>query len=275
MKFIEAHPNYRNYTSDKYYIDEIPREFIEVFKGYIIGNIENTGEFKHICSIIAKHIPSEPPSNWGFPWLHGDLDDLLYKLNRKKYQKFMDCVSEIVFSYFRNELEEINELLEESEVGYKLDFLPYEGAIWELRGDVDSTVETLDEALDEVPFTYENTKEHLQQAKDQLSRMDNSRARKDALRDCVSGLESYLKYITGENNLRNSVNHLVTNDIGTKKILRDGVTIWTYVHEELPDIRHGHDESTVLTKEEVLYWIERIMSLIKYLSRIGYQVEEE
>lgn len=269
MKFIEAHPDFKSYASEKFYTNEIPRDFVEAFKGYIIGNIKKSHEFRDIISIIAKYVPCEPGTNWNFPWITSDLDDAIWKLYRKnKFPKFMDCIAEIVENYFTNELEDINELFEDSLIGYKLSFLPYEGSRWEIRNDVEKQAEAISETIVEVPHSYENTVLHLLQAKEQLTRIKNSRARKDALRDCVSALEAHLKYISGKNDFRAAVNFLVDNHRGSKKIIKDALTIWTYVHEEVPEIRHGHVDNIDLSEDAILYWIDRIMSLIKYLSKI-------
>ncbi|MEI5948064.1 hypothetical protein WBS58_22435 [Bacillus albus] len=269
MKFLELHPDFEKYESDKYFTDEIPRQFLDAFKGYIIGNVTESGDFRHIIAIIAKYVPCEPGTNWNFPWINTDLDDVIWKLfNKNRFPKFMDCIGEITKNYFDENLDDINEILEDSSIGYTLSLTKYEGPIWDIRESIESRTEAVSEALDELLFTYENTSQHLNQAKEQLARIETPRARKDALRDCVSALESHLKYLSPKNDFRSAVTELVSRDIGSKKIIRDALTIWTYVHEDLPDIRHGHTEDIALSSEEVLYWIDRIMALIKYLSRI-------
>ncbi|MBJ7967905.1 hypothetical protein [Bacillus cereus] len=269
MKFIEQHRNYQTYESNEYYTNEIPREFLGAIKGYINGHITDAEEFKQIISIIAKYVPCEPGTNWGFPWLISDLDDVIWNLYQKKrFPKFMDCIGEIAENFFQDKLDDINEMLKDASIGYTLSLLEREGSIWEVRESIENRTETVSEALEGLLFTYENTNQHLNQAKEQLTRMETPRARKDALRDCVSALESHLKYLSGMNDFRASVAELVRRDIGSKKVIKDALTIWTYVHEGIPDVRHGHTEDVPLSSEEALYWIDRIMALIKYLSRI-------
>ncbi|EIM08333.1 hypothetical protein A1A1_01338 [Planococcus antarcticus DSM 14505] len=268
-KFIDTHPDYKNYSSEKYFTDEITRDFVDAFKGFIIGHITNTGQFKNIISIIAKNVPCSPGSNWGFPWLHEDLDDVLWNLQRKnRFPKFMDCIIEITATYFKTDIEDVNDVLEDSLIGYYLENDLLEGLTWKVREDIEASIQSVSEALEEIPLSFKNTIDHLEQAKEQLARIDNPRARKDALRDCVSALEAHLKYLSGKNDFRQCVSELVDEKIGDKKILKDALTIWRYVHEDVPDIRHGHDANISLEKEEVLYYIDRTMSLIKYLSRI-------
>lgn len=269
MKFIDQHENYQNYESEKYYTDEISRDLVNSLKGYIRGHIENAGNYRHIISIVAKYVPCDPGSNWNFPWLHDDLDDVIWALHKKgKFPKFMDCIGEITGAYFRDKIDEINEILEESSIGYVLIYDSYDGPLWEIREDVESRVEAVLEAIEMLPATYENTIQHLEQAKQQLVRADNSRARKDALRDCVSALESQLKYLSGKNNIKTAVAELVDRNIGSKKIIRESLSIWTYVHEDVPDIRHGHTENVSIDIAEALYYVEKTAVLIKYLNRV-------
>lgn len=268
-RFTDIHSDYKNYSSEKYFTDEIPREFVNAFKGFIIGYINDTGQFKDVISIVAKNVPCEPGTHWGFPWLHEDLDDVLWNLYQKnRFPKFMDCINEITEIYFKEKNEDINEILEDTRIGYYLELDDVEELTWKIREEIENQIQSVSEALEEIPWTFENTIAHLGQAKEQLTRIDHPRARKDALRDCVSALEAHLKYLSGINDFRQSVHELITRNIGNKKILRDALTIWTYVHDDVPDIRHGHSDNISLEKEEVLYYIDRSMSLIKYLSRV-------
>lgn len=195
MKFIDTHPDFETYHSEKLHISEIPRSLIESLQGYIIGHITNSGEFRHIIRIIAKYVPCEPGTNYNFPWIQSDLDDVIWRLfNKKRFPKIMDCILEIVNTYFINDIDDINDLLEEALIGYKI---ANDGSCWEIRQEIEKNSETITETILEVPHSYENTLQHLLQAKEQLIRIENERARKDALRDCVSALEAHLKIYQG------------------------------------------------------------------------------
>lgn len=113
--------------------------------------------------------------------------------------------------------------------------------------------------MEALPSIFESSREHLEQAKIQLSRSDqSSRARKDALRDCISALEALLRQVSGENDLRASVQNLIADFWGPKAVLRDAIAIWTHIHEKKPDVRHGNPELIDLPIEETIYWIDRI-----------------
>ncbi|WP_056681936.1 hypothetical protein [Cytobacillus solani] len=265
MKFIEQHPDYELYNTDGYYIKEIPRELIEPLKGLLIGQAESASDLKRFCAIIAKYIPTSPSTNWGWDWVIGDLDDLIWQLfNKKRFSKFMDCLAELASE--TGELDDINDILGDVNIGYFLERVPYEGLIWQLKNPIDHYAESINDSLEELPSIFESTREHLEQAKLQLARSDkSSRARKDALRDCISALEALLRQISGENDFRASVQRLISDDWGPKAVLRDATSIWTHIHEQKPDVRHGNPELIDLPIEETIYWIDRINSLVKYI----------
>lgn len=265
LKFIEQHPDYELYNTDDYYLKDIPRELIEPLKGFLIGQAESPSDLKRYCAIIAKYIPASPSTNWGWDWILGDLDDLIWQLfNKKRFPKFMDCLSELASE--TGELDDINDILGDVNIGYFLEKVPFEGLVWKSKNPIDHYAESINESLEELPSIFESTREHLEQAKLQLARSDkSSRARKDALRDCISALEALLRQISGENDLRSSVQNLISNDWGPKAVLRDATSIWTHIHEQKPDVRHGNPELIDLPIEETIFWINRINSLVKYI----------
>lgn len=50
-------------------------------------------------------------------------------------------------------------------------------------------------------------------------------------------------------------------------IVKDGLSVWSKVHESHPDIRHGQEMPTPLNEEEAYYWITRLLSWIQYMAR--------
>lgn len=264
VKFIEKHSDYKLYKSDEYYVNEIPRELIEPLKGLIIGHSEDVHELKRFVAIIAKYIPCSPSENWGWNWVLTDLDDYIWKLFKKnKFNKFMDCLADLGAEL--NDLEELNEILNDVNVGYFLEFIPFEGHVWHLTNSIENYAATLDESLEVLPSIFESSREHLEQAKIQLSQSDkSSRARKDALRDCISALEALLKQVSAENDFRASVKKL-SEEWDSKAILRDATSIWSYIHDEKPDVRHGNPELIELPIEDTIYYIDRINALIKFI----------
>lgn len=270
MKFKEMHPDYQNYASDRYVVNDMPREFFSAFQGLIIGAVDDSdyasGNLKRICDIIAKNIPTKPTLNTGYSWLLGDLDDFMGKLYSKKLPKILDTISEIV-EEIGMDLDYVNEELEELSFGYKLDWNKYDGYVWIIMDGTENRIESVEEALKEIPSTQTNVIEHLKQAKKQILDISEGRSRKDALRDCVSALEAQLKYYTNTKKLEEAVPMIKNQYDIPRKIIGDAKLIWDRIHEQTPDVRHGSQINSDLSEAEALYWIDRLAALVKYLAR--------
>lgn len=271
MKFLELHPDYQNYTHNTYIYEYLPDAFYNAFHGLVIGAVNNTdypqATLRRSCDIIATKLPDKTTSNTGYSWLVHDLDNYLRKLKTKRLNKILDIIAEVA-GETEMELDDLNESFEENHFGFYLTWQRYEGYMWNMVDDTESYVETIEEALDEVSTNYINVLEHLQQAKKQLTELSSARPRKDALRDCLSALEAHLKYYApGTRKIEQSINFIMTNHSIPRLIIMEAKTIWDRIHDQTPDVRHGTNTNSNLSEAEALYWIDRIMALIKYLSR--------
>ncbi|CDO04275.1 hypothetical protein BN988_02829 [Oceanobacillus picturae] len=270
MSFKNDHPDYINYQSEEYFMNKIPREFINAFLGFINRELrkDETLSKKEIVNTIGDFVPTAPTTNWGDPFLQVDLENNLNALFRKKnLHRFMDCVGNLV-TEFRFDIEDLNELLEENKIGYYLENDPF-GCVWEVREDTYSYSEEIESAIETVSSEFKNVTDHLTQAKEQLNDPHNLRDRKDALRDSASAMESLLKYISGINDFDKAVKYIRTNysEQIPRNAIQDAKTIWDRIHQFTPDVRHGANITSELSQAEALYWIDRIMALIKFLSR--------
>ena len=249
----------------------MPKDFFNSFQGLIIGAIDESdypgASLKRVCDIIAKNLPARPTTNTGYSWLIGDLDDFMRKLQSKKLPKILDTIAEIS-EETEMDLDEINDLFEEIEFGYTISRDRYDGTMWEITKDAESSVESIEEGLKEASEEQTNVLEHLRQAKRHMENISDERSRKDALRDCASALESQLEYYTQKTKLEDAVRTIKTADNNIpRKIIDDAKTIWDRIHQETPDVRHGSAITSDLSEAEALYWIDRIMALVKYLAR--------
>lgn len=130
-------------------------------------------------------------------------------------------------------------------------------------------LQPLEETTRTVPDIYQQTLSHLVQARKHIFSIDDTRSRKDALRDCLSAMEALIKQICGINDIRNGIDYLMKNNVGPNAILRDGRSTWDRIQELYPDIRHGNATASDISDAEALYWIERILAFVNYLSRIN------
>ena len=99
--------------------------------------------------------------------------------------------------------------------------------------------------------------------------LDEARARKDAVRDCLSALEAFLKRASGTQDIRAATRELRSLGIGPDAIVKDGLSIWDRIHELYPDVRHGEPTGSDMSKAEALYWVERITAYVRFLSADG------
>lgn len=270
MKFKSSHKNYENYNHDSYYMNQFPQGFNSTIEGFVMRYIDNIDDLKRVCHIASKHIPCSDTQNWGYNFIKQDFSDFLFKLVKLKFYKMMDFISEFASEFLNDEgLEDLNDIIYENNIGYILekDDL-YKEYTWIIRDDVELDEESLLETLDELDEQFEQTIEHLEQSLSQLKESDNERARKDAVRDCMSAMESLLKSLSKEKDIKDASNTLFESKIwGPRAIVKDGQAMWSQLHQIYPDIRHGQPESSNLTQEEALYWIDRIMAFVKYMSR--------
>lgn len=58
---------------------------------------------------------------------------------------------------------------------------------------------------------------------------------------------------------------LLNKKYGNDFIVKDGLSIWDLMHKIYPDIRHGNPNSSDLSEDECLYWIDRINTYVIYM----------
>lgn len=264
MSFIEEHPNFKTYTEDEFYYSKFPREFWGALQGFILRHSQNSDELKAVCNRIAEIIPMTPTSNWGWDFLVTDLDDFICSLSKKKFEKVMDFLCE--FAKVKRCSSEMNEFLEEIEFGYYLAAKGFGELEWEMRESQATPVKKIEETQKQVKDFFLEAMEHLQQAAEHFQATHSDRDIKDAVRDCLSALESILKKITQKNDIKDAINHLKNEKIwGPDVIIKDGLSIWDRIHDLYPDIRHGQKSKSLISEDEAIYWVERIMAYLSFL----------
>jgi len=129
-------------------------------------------------------------------------------------------------------------------------------------------IQKLIDTSSNLPNVFNQTLEHLAQARKQLTSIDSERARKDAVRDCLSAMESLLKTITGASDIKDATVGLRDKQSSPDVIMKDGLSIWSHIHRLYKDVRHGQPTPSRMSKAEALYWIDRIIAFIGYVSSI-------
>jgi hypothetical protein len=276
MSFKQEHENCKGYESDEFYVKELPDGFSSALQGFIARHCEDANELKDVINDIAGIIPTELTTNWGWSFLIDDLPDYVNKLCQCPLPKTMDFLADLFTkSHFSFSADDINELLEDLGVGYELIIDKWAGASWQLRDNVSSRADAIEDTVANVKDICSQTLDHLIQAREHLLNTKNDRDRKDAIRDCLSAMESMLKTLSGKADIKDATAALrSTSTWGPDIIVKDGLSLWDRMHNLYPDIRHGNPDMSLLSDEEALYWLERITCFIRYIARVHNKNEQ-
>lgn len=134
MNFKQCHPKYESYKSDEYFVNDLPDGFISALEGFVLRYVEETNELKHTCNELARMIPCETTSNWGWDFLLSDFKERLWQLGKKKFEKMMDFLGFLTREYISgSRIDELNEFLSDYNIGYVAIYDNISGIIWNLR----------------------------------------------------------------------------------------------------------------------------------------------
>jgi len=271
MGFKAEHPDYNAYISADYSVNTVPSELMPALEGYIAKHCSGASSLKSGINDIAVQIPCEMTTNWGWGFLIYDLGEYLRRLKTKKFHKTMDFLLD-VYERFQDEIDinDFNEFLDDCNLGYELHYNGFSGFSWSLRTDISKRTESVLEASNNVKDVCAQALDHLEQARTHLLETKSDRDRKDAIRDCLSAMESLLKNLAGETDIKKAITAMREEKFwGPDVIIKDGLGLWNRIHEMYPDVRHGSPEKSDITDEEALYWVERISTYIRYIAKIN------
>ena len=280
MSFIKDVPNYKNLSSNNYLLNEAPDEIWGKLEAYACKASDDSNTLKAIINNLNELALIPHTQNWGYDWLTNDLCDTLSTIRKKvesgKFPLFMDAI-QIIVKHGNIDIDEMNEFLAEEGVGYYLYYESfYREYHWVVRDDIDNLTTKIDETIEVVKSASQQAFEHFEQAKKQLENASSERARKDAVRDCASAMESIIKLLGGENDIRDASKKLrAANQWGKDEIVKDGDSIFNALHRLYPDLRHGSTQASQMTLEEALYWTDRITTYINYMLKTKVILEQE
>lgn len=269
QRFKTTHSDYESYRSEHYQVADIPDDLWSGLKGLIIRHCDGADSLKAVVNAILTIVPTGPTNNWGYGFLQDDLDHAIRQIRGKPFARAMDAIGsvyeELLYTPFGDDLEE---LLEETGLGYYVDRDPLSGSYWALRDeDTVSVAAEIDDAQREVKGVCEQALEHLEQAKANLKKGDE-RSRKDAVRDAMSAMEAMYKSLAGASDIADAYKALRDQGMwGPDIIVKDGYSMWNHLHHTYPDIRHGQASSSSLSDEEAHYWIVRILTFMRYMAK--------
>lgn len=152
------------------------------------------------------------------------------------------------------DLTDINDFLLKYDIGYEINS-GFRNYYWSVRDNSTKMSENIDKALKMLKKTpFEQAVENLQLAKLHFQNQDNERALKDAVRDCASAMESIIK-ILGKNDDIKIASKMIRNSKlwGLDDIVKDGEAIFSKLHYLYPDFRHGSIGMSSMSVNEAKY----------------------
>lgn len=172
--------------------------------------------------------------------------------------------TDILESYPDHILRQIFSDLIPADVGYDVKAIKYIPDLSEAL-----PIEVIESTLDSIVGTpFAQAIEHYQQAKRQMADAADERRRKDSVRDCASAMESIIKILGKDDDIKKaSANLRAAKKWGLDDIVKDGDAIFNKLHYLYPDLRHGAQQTSRMSLSEAQYWLDRISAYISYMMR--------
>ena len=274
MSFRKDIPNYKTLHSEIYNLSTVDKNIWTKLEAYSQRVCDNSDELKVLVNRLSELALIPATTNWGWDFLVNDLSHVIYVLGKQvgegKFHLLMDTIA-VIADAGSLDLEEIDEFLLEFNLGYCLNIDPFTRKyFWTVRDDITDLTENIENVQDLIKDGFQQAIEHFEQAKKQLANADSERARKDAVRDCASAMESIIKILGNDNDIRNASKILRDQGIwGKDTIVKDGDAIFNTLHRLYPDLRHGSTEISEMGIEEAQYWVDRITAYVSYMIRMN------
>lgn len=268
MSFLKDIPDYKNYNNDDFYMTSLPDTY-DMWNE--LQAYANRAESLHQVVNRLNDLVLLPPTTNSGGWLVTDLENTFRVLRKKviagKISLFFDAVIIIIEESFWD-LEEVNEFLLQYEIGYEV-HKGFGCCNWSVRDNIPKMSENIDKTLKTLKKTpFEQAVENLQQAKIHFQNLSNERALKDAVRDCASAMESIIKVLGNNNDIKIASKNLRDSKLwGLDDIVKDGDAIFSKLHHLYPDFRHGSIGMSSMTVNEAKYWADRMICFIDYILR--------
>lgn len=277
MSFRRDIPNYKTLHSENFNLTTVDKNIWTKLEAYSQRVCDNSDQLKALVNRLSELALIPATTNWGWDFLVNDLSHVIYVLGKQvsdgKFYLLMDTVA-LIAEAGSIDLEEIDEFLLEFNLGYCLNVDPLTRKyFWTVRNDITDLTENIENVEELIKDGFQQAIEHFEQAKKQLANADSERARKDAVRDCASAMESVIKILGEDNDIRNASRKLRDQNLwGEDTIVKDGDAIFNTLHRLYPDLRHGSTEVSSMSVEEAQYWVDRITAYVSYMIRMNENI---
>lgn len=268
MEFKKQFPDYLNYKNEESLMNVVTEELLREIaqrlpRVYIQQKQQNRylnldGTIKNACDVVSVYTNNEKTKNWGYDFIIRDFEEQVVDFKIGKFHKFMDAMSELAKN---------DNVFEDNNFGYKLtNESKYN---WLCINPNVGEVVNFEELIITTSELCKQTAEHIKQAGEQLNRVNEYRAIKDAIRDCLSAMEDLMTYLTVTTDI-SAADKAMRDDEetwGQGFIIKEGITMWNMFHNKYKDIRHGNNfDISLISYEETIYFIDKLLVYVKYLS---------
>jgi len=284
MKFKDIFPDYNSYSNDDYLMNDVTdsllREIAQTLprllkdRKQVIKNLNLDGTLRNMCDVVSLYTNNENTNHWGYDFIIRDFHAQMKDFKHARFPKFMDAMLEL--SNFDETFKDaLNDIIDDHGLGYKLTGGPDKP--WVCINPATSMVVDMEEVITSTDELCKQTAEHIRQAKQQLTRAQELRARKDAIRDCLSAMEAIMKHLTGAKDIRNADDIMRKNPDkwGQSFVVKDGITLWNMFHNKYSDIRHGDFDISKISYDEAIYFVDKLLAYVKYISAKAIIKENE
>lgn len=233
------------------------------------GSIDLDSSLKDLCNIVCEYTEIEETTNWEWYFLIEDYQAAFQRFLGRPFYKFMDATSKIVLEFLDGEIvRDINLVFAENNFGYRIQNdanLPWLC----INPDIQPALEA-DEAAARKKLCQE-TIEHITQTKEQLLRAWTESAGKDALQDCLSGMETLLKEVTHSSDITDAMAVMKENsDIwGPEFITGDALALWKLYQVDFGAAGKEKDAPSGPALKQTVYLLDRILIYVHYISGIA------
>jgi hypothetical protein len=280
-QFAQQFKEYAQYNDGDCYRKSVPANLSGSLAELLASACGPDGEsatattMQKVADDLLTMAGKKPTTNWEVGPLNTEIRAAFNILEESSFDKFMDATLNAFQRLYKAHhsaraklVGSINDILLTANMGYTVRTVEgSERLLWEARAEAAAGVSSLTAAAEAVADISQEALDHLNQAKSHLLNPTNSRSRKDAVRDAMSAMEAMIKKLATDGDFDGACKKLRDEKVwGNDQIVKEGRSLWGFLHKHHPDIRHGQPSGTDINLEEAIFWIDRITAYVRYMA---------
>ena len=260
MKFADSHPEFQS-TSNGTDHNIITDRLFKELKKFILDYADTTRRLTVVCVDLAERL-SQEPINTTLNWIlqQAYFEDLFSKLRQKSFTGMMDFLGDFAELYFdSNARDRLNALLNRNNFKYVLTLDQQKGSIWKTAESLEPIVQTVQESKQH-PYP-EKILNSIERSVSLMRGALSGQHMLQELKSIFQTLEKEILFYTGESSIEEAFTLMYSDTRwGTPEIIKEGQLAYGYLKTIL------NTQSSPLDNSDVMYWIERLELLRRYLA---------